>query len=77
MKLPNIHGYHLLACTPISNYVKHFNNEQGRSSMPIVFFTSRADHAAFIDFLVAYSTSCGDQYGFVPTARRSSSWVVL
>ncbi|KAK9494960.1 hypothetical protein V1508DRAFT_460003 [Lipomyces doorenjongii] len=39
-------GSNLLACTLVSTYVENFDNVQGRSTMPIVVFTTRADHAA-------------------------------
>ncbi|KAK9328089.1 hypothetical protein V1520DRAFT_347044 [Lipomyces starkeyi] len=41
-------GCNLLTCKLVSTYIEHFDREQGRSVMPIVVFTTRADHAALL-----------------------------
>ncbi|KAK9345822.1 hypothetical protein V1522DRAFT_442685 [Lipomyces starkeyi] len=41
-------GCNLLTCKLISTYIEHFDRENGRSRMPIVVFTTRADHAALL-----------------------------
>ncbi|KAK9234493.1 hypothetical protein V1525DRAFT_412895 [Lipomyces kononenkoae] len=41
-------GCNLLTCKLISTYIEQYDEDEDRSKMPIVVFTTRADHAALL-----------------------------
>ncbi|KAK9390021.1 hypothetical protein V1515DRAFT_519091, partial [Lipomyces mesembrius] len=65
-------GCNLLTCTLLSTYVRSFDPEQGRSRMPIVVFTTRADHAALL--LSLLRDVAKERFGEEPQDRIKAIW---
>ncbi|KAK9260046.1 hypothetical protein V1519DRAFT_462226 [Lipomyces tetrasporus] len=65
-------GSNLLACALVSTYVQNFDNVQGRSTMPIVVFTTRADHAAQV--LSILRNVAKDRFGAHAESRVKAVW---
>ncbi|KAK9242725.1 hypothetical protein V1506DRAFT_516883 [Lipomyces tetrasporus] len=65
-------GSNLLASALVSTYVQNFDNVQGRSTMPIVVFTTLADHAAQV--LSILRNVAKDRFGAHAESRVKAVW---
>ncbi|KAK9328036.1 hypothetical protein V1520DRAFT_347153 [Lipomyces starkeyi] len=73
MKVVNkYNGCNILTCTLLSVYVRNFDPEQGRTTMPIVVFTTRADHASWL--LLLLRNVAKDRFGEGPQDRIKAIW---